>query len=97
MNSPFGNREPIAVHRWLLKLAFRVPPGETLRLTQGYMHAGPLSAVAIKGLDRPTPVDELIGPAQAASVCRPRTTRPGSAPVGLPFWYVTVPDTIVAS
>jgi hypothetical protein len=88
--------ESIALHRWLLKLAFCVPPGETLRLTEGYMRASPLGAVAIKGFDGPTP-NELIGPAQAASACRPRTTRPGSAPVGSPFWYVTVPETIVAS
>ena len=39
-------------------------------------------------------------PAQSAAqagTCRPRTTRPGSAPVGSPLWYVTAPDTIVAS
>ena len=27
-----------------------------------------------------------------ASTCRPRTTQPGSAPVGSPLWYVTAPD-----
>jgi hypothetical protein len=51
---PFGNRI-VFPPRWLIKLALRVLPGETLRLAESYVLVRPLDAVAIKGLNSPTP------------------------------------------